>query len=211
VISRVRWDLAKAESNRQKHGVNFYDAASIFNDPLTAAIDDLEHSTTEDRWLAVGQSSRGELLVVAYTIRNDDPWLIMARRPTPAERRRYMRGDEIRDRGEARLNLEDFPEVDFTNAVRGRHYIKPRGVRRVSINEEVDRYFRDDDALNDALRTLIAEGAPISEATGEEPTDVIVRVSLDEDVAKHYRTGDQVIDALRRMIREGRVPEPRDG
>jgi len=207
VVSRVSWDPAKAESNLRKHGVTFFEAEAIFHDPLTASLDDGEHSVTENRWLAIGESRYGELVVVAYTIRNDEPWLIMARRPTPAERRRYMRGDEIRDRGVEKLNLEDFPEVDFTHAVRGRHYIKPRGVRRVSIDEEVARYYPDEDTLNDALRMLIAEGAPVSEATGEEPTDVVVRVSLDEDVAKHYRTGDQVIDALRRLIAAGRAPK----
>lgn len=121
-----------------------------------------------------------------------------------------MRGDEIRDRGVEKLNLEDFPEVDFTNAVRGKSPITLRPGRRVSINEEVARHYPDEDALNDALRMLIAEGTPVSEATGEEPTDVIVRVSVDDDVAKHYRTGDQVIDALTRLIRAGRAPKPRD-
>ena len=156
MVSRASWDPAKAEANRQKHGITFYEAETIFHDPLIASLDDLEHSLTEDRYLAIGESWRGQLVVVVYTIRNDEPWLIMARRPTPAERRRYMRGDEIRDRGVEELDLEDFPEVDFTNAVRGRHYIKPRGVRRVSVNEEVARCYRDDDALNDALRMLIA-------------------------------------------------------
>ena len=210
MVKRASWDPGKAESNRWKHGITFFEAETIFHDPLITTIDDIEHSVTEDRWLSIGESWRGELLVVAYTIRDDRPWLIMARRPTPAERRRYMRGDQIRDKGVEELNLEDFPEVDFTNAVRGQHFIKPRGGRRVSVNEEVARYYPDDDALNDALRALIAEGAPVSEATGEEPTDVIVRVSLDDDVAKHYRTGDQVIDALTRLIREGRAPKPRD-
>ncbi|HEX8255233.1 MAG TPA: hypothetical protein VF846_18980 [Thermoanaerobaculia bacterium] len=69
-----------------------------------------------------------------------------------------MRGDQIRDAAPEKLNLEDFPEVDFSNAVRGRHYIAPRGVLRVSIDEDVARYYRTDDAVNDALRTLIAEG-----------------------------------------------------
>lgn len=121
-----------------------------------------------------------------------------------------MRGDQIRDKGIEPLNLKDFPEVDFTNAVRGRHYIKPRGVRRVSIDEETARYFRDDDVLNDALRALIAEGAPVNSDSMAEPSGTIVRVSLDEDVAKHYRTDEQVSYALRKLIAEGRAPKPRD-
>lgn len=205
--SPIRWNDAKAESNRRKHGITFYEAETIFNDPLLAIIDDDEHSVAEDRMLAIGESRRGELVVVAYTVRNDETWLIMARRPTPAERRRYMRGDEIRDRGAEKLNLEDFPEVDFTNAVRGRHHIKLRPGLRVSIDEEVARHFRDDDAVNDALRTLIAEGAPVSADASAQAAGNILRVSLDDDVAKHYRTEEQVNDALRRLIKDGRAPE----
>jgi uncharacterized DUF497 family protein len=211
VVSRVAWDPAKAESNRRKHGVTFHEAGTIFNDPLIVSLDDVEHSTEEDRWLAIGESWRGDLVVAAYTIRNQQPWLIMARRPTPAERRRYMRGDQIRDRGDEKLNLEDFPEVDFTSGVRGRHYVEPRGVRRVSIDEEAARYFPDDDTLNDALRMLIAAGAPIKDGPPFEPIGYVVRVNLDEDVAKHYYTDEQVIDALRSLIAQGRAPKPRGG
>jgi uncharacterized protein len=72
----MRWDAAKAESNRQKHGVTFYEAETIFKDPLIVIIDDIEHSLNEDRMLAIGESWRGELVVVVYTIRNKKPWLI---------------------------------------------------------------------------------------------------------------------------------------
>ncbi len=122
-----------------------------------------------------------------------------------------MRGDAIRDRGVEELNLEDFPEVDFTNAVRGRHYMPLRGVLRVSIDEHAARHFRDDDAVNDALRRLIAEGAPMNSDARVEPDGDIARVGLDEDVAKHYRTDAEVNGALHMLIAEGRAPEPRDG
>lgn len=207
----IRWNDAKAESNRRKHGITFYEAETIFDDPLLAIIDDVEHSAAEDRMLAIGVSRRGELVVVAYTVRNDEAWLIMARRPTPAERRRYMRGDQIRDRGVEKLNLEDFPEVDFTNAVRGRHDVKLRPGLRVSIDENIARHFRNDDAINDALRALIAEGASVSAGAAIVPAGNILRVSLDDDVARHYRTDEQVNQALRMLIEKGRAPEPREG
>ena len=108
--------------------------------------------------LAIGQSMRGELVVAVYAIGENQIRLIMARRPTPAETKRYMRGDRIRDKEAEKLDLEDFPEVDFTNAVRGRHYMPPRGVLRVSIDAEVARHYTNDDEVNDALRMLIAEG-----------------------------------------------------
>jgi uncharacterized DUF497 family protein len=157
---KISWDPAKAESNWQKHRVRFEEAETVFHDKLLASMDDVEHSDEEDRFLAIGESRWSpRLLVVVYAIRNDETWLIMARQSTPAERRRYMRGDQIRDKydDDEPINLEDFPEVDFTNAVRGRHYI-PMTITRVSIEDDVARHFNTDEAVNKALRMLIEEG-----------------------------------------------------
>lgn len=131
----------------------------MFHDKLLVAIYDLEHSDEEDRFLAIGESRWHPcLLVVVYTIRDDEIRLIMARRATPAERRRYMRGDQIRDeREEEPINLEDFPEVNFTNGIRGLHYI-PMTITRVSIEDDVARHFDTDEKVNAALRMLIEEG-----------------------------------------------------
>lgn len=160
MVWKVRWDPEKAESNYRKHGIRFEDAERIFRDPFIRCIDDPEHSNDEDRYFAIGQSAYDRLLSVSYTIRDDEAWLINARRSTRAERRRYMRGDELRDRpmeSDEGINLEDFPEVDFTNAIRGRHYI-PMSITRVSIADDVARYFPDDESVNTALRQLIDEG-----------------------------------------------------
>jgi len=55
------------------------------------------------------------------------------------------------------IDLTDIPEVDFTNAVRGRHVFLRRGILRVSLDEDVARYYTTDESVNEALRTLIAE------------------------------------------------------
>lgn len=68
-----------------------------------------------------------------------------------------MRGDRIYDKGDDDINLEDIPETDFTNAIRGLHYI-PMTVTRVSIADDVAEVCRTDDDVNDALRLLINEG-----------------------------------------------------
>jgi len=169
VIKTVRWHPKKADENWQKHGIRFEEAKSVFYDPLLASIDDEEHSEEEYRFFLIGESTSSQVLSISYTIRDDDAWLISARRSTPAERRRYMRGDRIRDRGrdeEEPINLEDFPEVDFTNAVRGRHYIPKWGVAVVQIAPDVAEYFDDDESVNAALRTLIAEGRAPKRAEG---------------------------------------------
>lgn len=70
-----------------------------------------------------------------------------------------MRGDRIRDLDDEDkgINLEDIPEVDFSKGIRGRHYI-PMSITRVSIADDVARYYNDDESVNAALRELIAEG-----------------------------------------------------
>jgi len=82
-------DLAKAESNLEKHGVSFAEAITIFGDPLEVTIPDPDHSEGEFRFLSLGRSSRGRVLVVAYTEREGRIRLISAREATPKERRKY--------------------------------------------------------------------------------------------------------------------------
>jgi hypothetical protein len=37
------WDAEKDELNQEKHGVSFSEAATVFADPLTITIGDLDH------------------------------------------------------------------------------------------------------------------------------------------------------------------------
>lgn len=61
------WDWRKAERNRRKHGVTFDEAVTIFFDPRELTIYDPDHSVAEERFLSIGMSSDGRLLVVGYT------------------------------------------------------------------------------------------------------------------------------------------------
>ena len=63
------WHPAKAERNRQKHGVTFSEAATVFADPLTWTFDDPEHSRDEQRFITLGHSAPQRLLFVAHTER----------------------------------------------------------------------------------------------------------------------------------------------
>jgi len=83
------WDREKAAANRRKHGVNFEEAATAFGDPLSITIPDPDHSAGEERWLLVGESGAGRLLVVAYTERANEIRLITARAATRRERQTY--------------------------------------------------------------------------------------------------------------------------
>jgi len=83
------WDREKAAANLRKHGVDFEDAATAFGDPLSITIPDPDHSAGEERWLLVGESRAGRVLVVAHTERGDEIRLITARPATRRERQTY--------------------------------------------------------------------------------------------------------------------------
>ena len=86
---RFEWDRAKAEANRRKHRVSFDEATTIFFDPLSVTIADPDHSSTERRFVTIGLSSGGRLLVVAHTERGSILRLISARPASASERKRY--------------------------------------------------------------------------------------------------------------------------
>lgn len=83
------WDESKAIQNEQKHVVSFEEAASVFADPLSLTIVDDTHSDDEDRFVDIGESSDGRLLVVVYTERGETICIIRRRLATRAERKTY--------------------------------------------------------------------------------------------------------------------------
>ena len=86
---RFEWDREKARTNVRKHDVSFDEAVTVFYDPLSATFDDLEHSAGESRFITIGCTARGRLLVVAHTGRGATVRIISARRATARERRRH--------------------------------------------------------------------------------------------------------------------------
>ncbi len=89
---RFEWNKEKAASNLAKHGVSFEEAKTVFDDPLYVDFYDPDHSEDEERYLIVGQSNRGRLLIVSYTERRDSIRLISAREVTRTEREVYEEG-----------------------------------------------------------------------------------------------------------------------
>jgi uncharacterized DUF497 family protein len=86
------WEPVKAEQNLSRHGVAFTEAMTVFGDPLEVTISDILHSEGEFRFLSLGNSEAGRLLVVAYTERQGRIRIISAREATPQERREYESG-----------------------------------------------------------------------------------------------------------------------
>jgi len=86
---QFEWDEEKATANLHKHGVGFEESITVFDDPQTLTIFDEAHSDQEDRYIDIGRSASGRVLVVVYTERGESIRIISCRRATLAERRQY--------------------------------------------------------------------------------------------------------------------------
>jgi uncharacterized DUF497 family protein len=86
------WDEAKAGENYRKHKVGFEEGITVFNDPLSLTIADPDHSADEQRYVDIGASDKGRVLVLSYTERSSSIRLISCRRATRRERRQYEEG-----------------------------------------------------------------------------------------------------------------------
>jgi uncharacterized DUF497 family protein len=90
----LQWDPVKAKQNLSKHGVSFGQAATVLLDPLAVNLYDDEHSRDEERWVTLGRSAPGTILVVVHTF-DEQPdgnitvRIISARRAVKREQQRY--------------------------------------------------------------------------------------------------------------------------
>ena len=89
---QFEWNKSKAASNLSKHRVTFEEAKTVFDDPLYVDFYDPDHSKDEERYLIVGESNRGRLLIVSYTEKGNSVRLISAREVTRTEREAYEEG-----------------------------------------------------------------------------------------------------------------------
>jgi uncharacterized protein len=87
------WDKEKALSNERKHGVGFLEAMTVFADSFALTGYDLDHSDDEDRYITMGYSEDGRLLIICHTDRGDVIRLISARVATRAEKKDYEDGN----------------------------------------------------------------------------------------------------------------------
>jgi hypothetical protein len=88
-IPGYEWDAKKAVANLRKHGVDFADAATVFSDEVALRMADHISSVDEERFVLLGMSVPGDVLVVVYTWRGERIRIISARKATPRERSLY--------------------------------------------------------------------------------------------------------------------------
>jgi uncharacterized protein len=83
------WDPHKARTNLAKHGISFEEAATLFSDPQALTIADPQHSASESRFITMGVSHRGQILVAVHTDRSHNIRIMSARRAGRKERLQY--------------------------------------------------------------------------------------------------------------------------
>ncbi|CAN5299165.1 hypothetical protein BH24CHL10_BH24CHL10_02000 [soil metagenome] len=97
-----QWDPGKADGNVGKHGVDFWEAATVFDDPAAEVEFAFwtEYDEARNRVVgqsAIGQTVGGRVLLVAFTDRGPIIWIISARPAEPQERKKYE--EQARQRG----------------------------------------------------------------------------------------------------------------
>jgi uncharacterized DUF497 family protein len=87
------WDPRKADANAAKHAVSFDEAVRVFLDGDALDGTDFHHSKDEVRFLRLGRSADGRVLMVACTLRRSGDAetirIISARRASRRERAAY--------------------------------------------------------------------------------------------------------------------------
>jgi len=142
------WDLKKAKTNLEKHGVSFEEASTAFKDTLSLTIDDPLHSSDEKRLVLIGMSYNNRILVVVHTERGDN-----IRRLLVPEKQQKKKGNIMKIMSNDPDMLEEY---DFSKGVRGKYAKKyKKGTNVVFIDPEVAEFFPDENSVNEALRSLI--------------------------------------------------------
>jgi len=87
----IRMGRAKGRQQK-KHGVSFPEAATVLSDGLSITYYDPDHSVREHRFITIGMSRSGKVLMVAHTDRGNNVRIISARKTTRRERKYYEEG-----------------------------------------------------------------------------------------------------------------------
>jgi uncharacterized DUF497 family protein len=132
------------------HEVSFDEAASAFRDPLSLTIPDPDHSEEEERYLLLGQSTAGRLVVVSHTERGakleSGSSVHGSRNRASDETMKKEGNDELRK------------EYDFSKGVRGKYADRfAEGTKLVLLDPDVAEAFPTAKSVNTALRNLLEQ------------------------------------------------------
>ncbi|MDM8546785.1 BrnT family toxin [Candidatus Venteria ishoeyi] len=89
---KFEWNEQKNQFNQKKHGVSFEEAKEVFNDALHIAKLDHRFSYFEERWITIGATQKGHILVVAnlfFSDEGEEIIRIISARPANAREKKY--------------------------------------------------------------------------------------------------------------------------
>jgi uncharacterized DUF497 family protein len=145
-----RWDPRKAAGNLKKHAVDFREAATVFNDPLSVTFPDADHSEREQLFLTIGQSLKCARLLslipkTVITFESSAPDL------PPGESKASMKKTKL-------INgiRREYDFAAMKGGVRGKYAKQYReGTNIVLLEADIAQTFPNDEAVNQALRGVL--------------------------------------------------------
>ena len=92
---KFEWDENKNVQNIKKHKIDFAEAVTAFFDDRGLVIEDVEHSSEEERFLLLGITLKARIVVVCHCYRIYDDGdevirIISCRKATAKECRQYV-------------------------------------------------------------------------------------------------------------------------
>ncbi|KWT94644.1 BrnT family toxin [Candidatus Magnetominusculus xianensis] len=129
------WSDEKNNENVKKHNVSFEDAREVFEDAFHKSLLDRRFDYFEERWITLGVTKTGELLVVAHlysvTSEGNEKIRIISAQP--------MKGGLMRKTED---NFEIKDEYDFSKGIRGRFY-KPKKIpTTIRLDNDIVMFFK---------------------------------------------------------------------
>lgn len=88
-ISGFEWDAGNIQKSLMKHEVRNEECEEAFFDHNKETQKDVLHSMNEERYVLIGQTKRGRLLYIIFTIRKNKIRIISARDINKKERKLY--------------------------------------------------------------------------------------------------------------------------
>jgi uncharacterized protein len=89
---RIEWDPPKARANLQTNGINFAEVVTVLDDDFALTREDPD-AVDESRFVTLGLSDVGNLLVVVYVYREPDALrMISAWKANKRQRMLYEKG-----------------------------------------------------------------------------------------------------------------------
>ena len=144
MLLTFEWDPEKALENERKHGVTFEEASTSFADIGSLTVLDPDHSESEDRYVLLGMSANGRLLVVFI----QNGVLIFASSVPAGQSREAANTRTVSNHGD---------HYDFSNGVRGRYAKRLRRYKCCTSGSRRGQEFPDLRPVNKALRQVLRD------------------------------------------------------